>query len=65
MNKKEELEILIESQESMEKKGLLSDYGKAQLGGLKQAYDIIFPLQIEESPSLPNKTKNALRGKRE
>ncbi len=63
MNKKEELEMLIESQNSMDKKGFLSDRGKAELSGLRQAYDIIFPETIQADESLPNKTEDALRSK--
>jgi len=42
-NRKQELEILIESQRQGKEKGFLSDFGIKYLEGLEEAYNIIFP----------------------
>ena len=47
MEKKEELEILIESQREAREKGWLSERGLAYLEGLEEAHDILFPIEIE------------------
>ena len=46
MEKKEELEVLMESQREMKAKDMLSEKGLAHLDGLEEAYNILFPIEI-------------------